>query len=223
MPCFKGNRLRQERAARYAHGKILDVGCAGGDGFNPFLKGDITGFDIIDIVNDSANYKEIVKGDANSIKAYFGAEMFDTIIALELIEHLTNPIAFLAGCREILKPDGVLIISTPSPFYYRTIIGNLFFRKGIAPNENHYMLWSPRTLNRIAVDMGFEVLNVLSADRFYVPLLNWQMIYVYRKRGLAQEGKEGNADTKAISAISSAKESVPVFLCYPDHRLCELF
>jgi 2-polyprenyl-3-methyl-5-hydroxy-6-metoxy-1,4-benzoquinol methylase len=38
----------------------------------------------------------------------------DTIIAGELIEHLENPLGFLNECHRILKPGGVLIITTPN-------------------------------------------------------------------------------------------------------------
>ena len=176
-------RVRQERASRYAHGKILDVGCSGKNGFNPYLKGHVVGFDIIDIANDSDNYKEIVKGDANNLDEYFGKGTFDTIIALELIEHLHNPIKFINDCHKLLKTNGLLILSTPTPYYYRTLIGNLFFYKKCSSQDIHYSIWSPRTLNTVAKTFGFDVVNVTSADRFYIPFVTWQMIYVYKKRG----------------------------------------
>ncbi|ELR67882.1 3-demethylubiquinone-9 3-methyltransferase [Photobacterium marinum] len=39
---------------------------------------------------------------------------FDVIIALEIIEHINNSRQFIKSCRELLKPGGLLIISTPN-------------------------------------------------------------------------------------------------------------
>ncbi|WP_158601732.1 class I SAM-dependent methyltransferase [Solilutibacter pythonis] len=39
---------------------------------------------------------------------------FDAVVALELIEHLENPHHFLRQCFDMLKPGGVLLLSTPN-------------------------------------------------------------------------------------------------------------
>lgn len=39
---------------------------------------------------------------------------FDVVVALELIEHLENPHHFLRQCRALLRPGGVLLLSTPN-------------------------------------------------------------------------------------------------------------
>lgn len=39
---------------------------------------------------------------------------FDAVVALELIEHLENPHHFLRQCMEMLKPGGMLLLSTPN-------------------------------------------------------------------------------------------------------------
>jgi SAM-dependent methyltransferase len=42
------------------------------------------------------------------------AQRFDAIVALEVIEHLENPREFLRQCRLLLRPGGVLLLSTPN-------------------------------------------------------------------------------------------------------------
>ncbi len=37
----------------------------------------------------------------------------DAIVALEIIEHLRNPWAFMQFCTEMTKPDGCILLSTP--------------------------------------------------------------------------------------------------------------
>ncbi|MCL6249751.1 class I SAM-dependent methyltransferase [Altererythrobacter sp. KTW20L] len=43
---------------------------------------------------------------------------FDCIIASEVIEHLDDPRAFMRRCRSMLRPGGVLIISTPNIAFF---------------------------------------------------------------------------------------------------------
>src|SRR5262249_12891589 len=44
-------------------------------------------------------------------------EKFDVIVAADLIEHLTNFDGFFKNCNHLLAENGVLIITTPNPFY----------------------------------------------------------------------------------------------------------
>ncbi len=43
----------------------------------------------------------------------FADETFDTIYALDVIEHVTDKKTFLASILRVLKPDGLFILSTP--------------------------------------------------------------------------------------------------------------
>jgi 2-polyprenyl-3-methyl-5-hydroxy-6-metoxy-1,4-benzoquinol methylase len=39
---------------------------------------------------------------------------YDMVIALEIIEHLHNPWKYVLDCRSLLKPNGIIVLSTPN-------------------------------------------------------------------------------------------------------------
>lgn len=156
--------------------KILDLGWA--DVPNPFLEGNITGFDL-EKKEKPKNYTKCIVGNFNRIKKHFKTGSFDTVIAGEFIEHLENPVDFFKKCNYLLKKKGVLIFSTPTPYYYKTIIGNWIFPKGKL-GGGHIQTFIPRILNNIADLTGFKMVTIERANS-NLQFLNWQIIYVYKK------------------------------------------
>lgn len=57
---------------------------------------------------------KIYRVNVDAEKLPFSSEQFDIITSFETIEHLTNYRDFLSECRRILKPGGLIIISTPN-------------------------------------------------------------------------------------------------------------
>lgn len=168
---------RQMIVARIARGRILDIGFA--DNPNKYLKGEVVGLDLKK-VELPKNYSKEIVADFNHLKLRID-KRFDTVTALEFIEHIENPVAFFKKCNEFLKKGGLLIVSTPTPYYYKTLVGNLFFPRGYSRIEKHIHIFAPRILNNVAKHNGFEVVDVKNATS-RLPLINWQLIYVYRKK-----------------------------------------
>lgn len=113
--------------------KILDLGC-GTMWLTKYLRNNgynCVGFALekpADIVGDIKTYR-------------FKKESFDVVIALEMIEHVDC----CKEIKEILKPKGTLIISTPVPrldwlcFFFEQV--NLF-QKRTSPHSNLFYLTS---------------------------------------------------------------------------------
>ncbi len=172
-------KTRHKKMARLAKGRILDVGYAQHP--NVYLRGEVIGYDIEKLDRLPANYNRMIKDDFKNVEKHFEPKSFDTIVAGEFIEHIDCHISFFKKCHTFLRKDGLLVLTTPTPYYYKTIFGNIFLLKGRSLIKDHVSIYIPRILNNIAEGSGFKVVSVGAATRFYIPFLTWQLIYVYRK------------------------------------------
>ena len=54
------------------------------------------------------------RDDCHTLAHCGGYAPFDAVVSFETVEHLSRPGEFLARCRAMLAPDGVLVASTPN-------------------------------------------------------------------------------------------------------------
>ena len=109
------------RAAKPLDGKsALDIGCGAGLVCEPLarLGADVTGVDATpENVSVAATHAEAVGLDIRYMAGELGAlniGQFDLVTCLEVVEHVADKPAFLAQVAAALKPDGLLVLSTPN-------------------------------------------------------------------------------------------------------------
>ena len=101
---------------------------------------------------------------------------FDCITASEVIEHLDDPRAFLRQCRLLLKPGGVLIISTPNIQFFEgrikfALTGQLWgFGARNYRSQRHISPISASHLPMMMQESGLHCLEVTTAASFVTPL-----------------------------------------------------
>jgi 2-polyprenyl-6-hydroxyphenyl methylase/3-demethylubiquinone-9 3-methyltransferase len=88
---------------------------------------------------------------------------FDLVSSMEVIEHVTDPAAFVGGLAARLKPDGLLILSTPN----RTTASKLLLveaaeRLGQVPRGTHDWdkFLNPDEVTALLADAGLDVLAI---------------------------------------------------------------
>jgi 2-polyprenyl-3-methyl-5-hydroxy-6-metoxy-1,4-benzoquinol methylase len=103
------------------------------------------------------------------LASLFGKQSFDLVISVEVIEHVYEPRTLLAQAREVLRPGGRFVITTP----YHGYLKNLLIA-GLGKSDAHYnplwdgghiKFWSRKTLSAALREAGFEDIRFYGAGR----------------------------------------------------------
>ncbi|RKQ30512.1 class I SAM-dependent methyltransferase [Oceanobacillus halophilus] len=116
---------RYHFAARYANGRILDFACGSGYGSQIIAKqckNNITELIGIDYEEEAIKYAKqkyyhplatFIQGDVLDTSLSDRLGHFDVILSFETIEHINKEERFLSNIYRLLKPNGILLLSTP--------------------------------------------------------------------------------------------------------------
>lgn len=101
------------KAKEYAFGKLLDVGC----GKKPYREiFNVEQYIGVDWANTPHGLADVdIVTDASKLP--FDSELFDTVLCTEVLEHVQNPYETIREIARVLKPGGILILSTPFAFW----------------------------------------------------------------------------------------------------------
>jgi 2-polyprenyl-3-methyl-5-hydroxy-6-metoxy-1,4-benzoquinol methylase len=132
--------------------RILDVGCGGGSLVHALCD---TGASARGIDSSSEAIRicrersiPAIAGDLSSSE--LDGVRFDAITAIEVIEHVTSPTAFLERIRDLLEPGGIAFIGTGNWELVRRVRGTPY----IMP-EGHLYYFTPQTLRAYFAKVGF--------------------------------------------------------------------
>lgn len=147
---FRLERYRYRKAAGCCSGKVLDIG----SGRQPLriLLGAEIDYISLDHPQTATWYeaKPAVYADASILP--FLDQSFDTVVCLEVLEHLRHPATALREAARVLRPEGRLIVSTP--FMYPIHDAPMDFRR-----------WTEYGIRELAgsVGMDAEILQPLGS------------------------------------------------------------
>ena len=157
-------RLLKELGAK---GRLLDVGSACGFFIEAALE---NGFDAYGIefskeavaLAKPEIQKRITIGDVNLLREQ-GSELFDVVVAFDIIEHTQNPVEFLKEIGQILRPGGWLMLATPDTGHFlRYVMGS---RWPMLQPLQHTYLFSKTAMQLALETAGYGNIGVRNADK----------------------------------------------------------
>lgn len=200
-------RDRMEVIGPLVRGKsVLDCG-PGGEQVTPeevwwkdlFLHGHIkeAASDCIGVDIDETAVKQLREMGYNlevgNIETLEMGQVFDVVVAGELIEHLSNPGLLLDMAKRHLGPDGKLILSTPNAWALGNLARSLFGRK-ILINKGHVAWYDRVMLEQLLVRHGFKI------DEFY-----WQQRVFRRATHLVKWFPHWALNFMVVASLSENK------------------
>jgi 2-polyprenyl-3-methyl-5-hydroxy-6-metoxy-1,4-benzoquinol methylase len=168
--------------------RVFDMGCGNGSvaAFLTQRGYDVTGVDPsaegVGLANLEFPKLKIYQGSAyDDLAKSYG--QFPVVISLEVVEHVYSPRQFSRSIFNLLRNDGIALISTPYHGYVKNLAIAVLnrFDRHLDPlwDHGHIKFWSVATLHRLLKDTGFSNTQFHRVGR--IPMLAKSMIAVAQK------------------------------------------
>ena len=139
--------------------RVLDVGCSRG---NFLAAGTRLGFHM-EGVEPAANIAAAARAQGLTVHtglladANLAAASFDAITLFEVIEHLQEPLPLLRECHRVLKPGGILVLSTGNTASWTVAaMREKWDYFDIAKDGGHISFYNPRSIALLGSRAGFS-------------------------------------------------------------------
>lgn len=156
------SRILEESIIENRRPLFLDAGCATGRLIHAMRERgwDVKGVEVCPQSVDYARQKRNLDIYLGSLEAAaYSADSFDVVHCSHLIEHLTDPSAFITEAARILKPGGLFIAVTPDISGFQAGLFRAEWRSAIA---DHMYLFSKKTLKMMMEQKGFKLSNTVT-------------------------------------------------------------
>jgi ubiquinone/menaquinone biosynthesis C-methylase UbiE len=147
--------------------RVLDLGCGLGD-FTAALAehgANATGCDVAEEALRRARLRHPqLRFTLSGETLPFGDESFDAVWAGEVLEHVQDGLGLLAEVQRVLRPGGLLLVSTPSHGPLRRLwlgLSTRAFERTFEPRSDHVRFFTAGTLRALLTDAGFDAATVV--------------------------------------------------------------
>jgi len=158
----KFNRWLYEKINKYAFGRVIEIGSGLGN-ISSFLLRDHTNITLSDLRPEYCSYLEKFYGNHPHLQGICEIDLsvkdfkfkhpellesFDTVIALNVVEHIENDALAILNAKCMLRKNGKLIILVPAGRWLYNLLDK---------ELGHFQRYSRKTLNDKLESAGFKV------------------------------------------------------------------
>jgi 2-polyprenyl-3-methyl-5-hydroxy-6-metoxy-1,4-benzoquinol methylase len=157
---------------------LVDVGCGTGQLWS-YVGAQFSRYIGIDAVryDEFAENAEFYLVDLDTGRAALPDECADVTVAVETIEHLENPRGFMRELVRLVKPGGLVIVTTPNQLSLLSLL-TLIFKKRFASFQDvqypaHLTALLEVDLERIAAECGLRDVRINYSRRGRIVFTPW--------------------------------------------------
>lgn len=153
------------RRSGVANGRMLDIGCGSGNLY-PFVCDRLSSYVGVDLVGYDGfpAAAEWVEANLDELPLPLAAGCADVVAAVETIEHLENPRAFMRELVRLAKPGGTVVVTTPNQLSLLSKMTLILKNRFGAFQDVHYPAHITALLEidliRIATACGLQKLSI---------------------------------------------------------------
>jgi tRNA (uracil-5-)-methyltransferase TRM9 len=174
----------EDLAARWKTGRLLNVGCAHGPDFLPFISSfELHGIDISPAMLANARkyaekYKFIVElKEADARALPYADKFFDFAIAVAVYHHLDTPASRFKAfeeLRRVLKPGGKAFVTVwnrcQPHFWFKPKNIHVPYHVEGKAYDRYYYLFTYWEMEKLARRAGFKIINSFPESSYKLPL-----------------------------------------------------
>ena len=155
---------------------ILEIGCGSGEtGALALERGRAQRYVGIELMAEPAvvaagRLSRVIVGDVEEIDMDFQPAEFDGLILSEVLEHLRDPEALLASLHRFVRPQGVVLASSPNVAHWkvlRELIAGRFPQADRGVFDRTHLRWfTPESFAAMFERAGYSVVSIRPVRRF---------------------------------------------------------
>lgn len=145
-------------------GRILDVGCGRGVVAADLMKRgrEVVGIDASQVAVDKAR-ESGVEANVLDLESEDLEGRYEAVLCLDVLQHSPYPLHLLKKILQVVRDEGVVLISLPNEFHLLRRIGILFGKNKFARYDGpHPRLFWKREISRLILDAGLEIETIAS-------------------------------------------------------------